>query len=150
MTRQQHRAPKHNPHKSRGFTLIEIMVVIIVIGLLAAIVVPNVIQRADDAAISKARVDISGLMGALKMYRLDNYRYPSSAEGLQALVSKPASAKRWRGPYIDVLPLDPWEKDYRYSNPGSHGFPVEVFTYGADDQQGGEDVNADIGNWDIR
>ena len=136
--------------KQNGFTLIEIMVVIVVIGLLAAIVAPRVLQRADDAAIAKAKADISGMMSAMKLYRLDNFKYPSQAEGLQALVSKPANASRWKGPYIEVLPSDPWENPYRYANPGSNGQEVEIFTLGADNAEGGEGINADIGNWNIK
>ena len=136
--------------KPKGFTLIEIMVVIVVIGLLAAIVAPRVLQRADDAAIAKARADISGLMGGIKLFRLDNYRYPTIDEGLNALVTKPPNAGRWKGPYIEVLPNDPWEQPYRYANPGTHGIEVEIFSLGADAAVGGEGINADIGNWNIK
>ena len=134
--------------RQRGFTLIELMVVLAIIGVLAALIVPNVIGRADDARVTAARTDVGNLMQALKLYKLDNQRFPSSEQGLQALVSKPASAPvpgNWR-PYLDKLPADPWGNPYQYLNPGLHG-QVDVLSLGADGQPGGEGRDADIGSW---
>jgi general secretion pathway protein G len=132
----------------RGFTLIELMVVLVIIGLLAALIVPNVLDRADDARVTAARTDVSNLMQAIKLYKLDNQRYPSGEQGLQALVAKPTAAPvppNWK-PYLDKLPTDPWGHGYQYVNPGVKG-PVDVFSFGADGQSGGEGRDADIGSW---
>jgi general secretion pathway protein G len=131
-----------------GFTLIELMVVLAIIGILAALVVPNVLNRADDARVTAARTDIGNLMQALKLYRLDNQRFPSANQGLQALVVQPTAGPaplNWK-PYIDKLPNDPWGKPYQYMNPGLKG-EVDVLSFGADGQVGGEGKNADIGSW---
>lgn len=138
-----------NPNPQRGFTLIEIMVVLVIIGLLAALIVPSVMDRPDEARAVKARQDIRGLESALKLYRLDNYRYPSEAEGLKALVEKPSSAQKWKGPYVESLPADPWDQPYRYRNPGKDGRSIDIFTLGADNQEGGEGPDEDIGNWNM-
>ncbi len=132
----------------RGFTLIEIMVVLVIIGVLAALIAPNVLNRAADAKVTAARTDVSQLMQALKLYKLDNARYPSNEQGLEALVRKPSAEPapaQWR-PYLDKLPADPWGKPYQYLNPGVKG-EVDVFSLGADGQAGGEGHNADIGSW---
>ncbi|MGV6807679.1 MAG: type II secretion system major pseudopilin GspG [bacterium] len=138
-----------NRQKNRGFTLIEIMVVLIIIGLLAAIVVPSVMDRPDEARKIKAQQDIRALESALKLYRLDNYRYPRQSEGLDALVKKPSTAKNWKGPYVDNLPGDPWDEPYRYRIPGRDDRAFDIYTYGADAQEGGEGADADIGNWNL-
>jgi general secretion pathway protein G len=132
----------------RGFTLIELMVVLVIIGILAALIVPNVLDRADDARVTAARTDVNNLMQALKLYRLDNQRYPTAEQGLQALVAKPTTAPippNWK-PYLDKLPNDPWGRPYQYLNPGVRG-EIDVFSFGADGQAGGEGPNADIGSW---
>lgn len=133
---------------SRGFTLIELMVVLVIIGVLAALIVPNVLDRADDARTTAAKTDVNNLMQALKLYRLDNQRYPSSEQGLAALLAKPSTAPvppNWR-PYLEKLPTDPWGRPYQYLSPGVHG-EVDVLSLGADGQPGGEGNNADIGSW---
>ncbi|MGH8806872.1 MAG: type II secretion system major pseudopilin GspG [Noviherbaspirillum sp.] len=136
----------------RGFTLIEIMVVVVIMGILAALVVPKLMGRADDARITAAKQDIATMMSALKLYKLDNQRYPSTEQGLQALISKPTSgpaANGWKtGGYVDKLPKDPWGGQYQYLSPGIKG-EVDIFSYGADGQPGGAGNDTDIGSWDI-
>ena len=139
------------PRAQRGFTLIEIMVVVIIIGLLAAVVVPQFLGRVDDARVAKAKQDIQALETALTMYKLDNFVYPTAEMGLQALVTKPndPSIKNWRaGGYLKRLNKDPWGNDYQYQNPGTHG-EYDLFSFGADGQPGGTGINADVGNWNL-
>lgn len=134
--------------RPRGFTLIELMVVLVIIGVLAALIVPNVLDRADDARVTAARTDVNNLVQALKLYRLDNQRYPSAEQGLQALIAKPTAGvipPNWK-PYLEKLPKDPWGQPYQYVNPGVKG-EIDVYSFGADGQTGGEGKNADIGSW---
>lgn len=134
-----------------GFTLIEIMVVVIILGILAAIVAPNVIGRVGDAQIAAAKQDIRGIENALKFYRLDNFAYPTTEQGLEALVTRPAdpSIRNWKqGGYLDRLPKDPWGNPYQYLNPGQNA-EIDIYTFGRDGRPGGEGEDADIGNWDI-
>jgi len=146
---------RHSPARrtpQRGFTLIEIMVVVIIIGLLAAVIVPSVINKVDEARVSKAKADIQSLETALTMFRLDNSKYPSTDQGLQALVVQPTdpSIRHWRpGGYLQRVSKDPWGNDYQYVFPGTHGKEFDLFTLGADGQPGGDGTNADIGNWNI-
>ncbi|HWN39431.1 MAG TPA: type II secretion system major pseudopilin GspG [Gammaproteobacteria bacterium] len=133
----------------QGFTLLEIMVVVVIIGLLAAAVVPQLIGNVDRAAVGRAKQDVRQIENSLNLYRLDNFRYPTTSEGLEALVANPgeASAPNWRQ-VLKSVPRDPWDQPYHYASPGQHG-EFDVFTYGADRQEGGEGVNADIGNWEL-
>ena len=142
-------SPLPGPRGQRGFTLIEIMVVVVILGILAAMVVPKVLDRPDQARATAARQDIGGLMQALKLYRLDHGTYPSMNQGLKVLVERPADAKNsnWRA-YLDRLPNDPWGHPYHYLNPGANG-EIDVFSLGADGQPDGDGVNADIGSWQL-
>ncbi len=138
-------------YPQRGFTLIEIMVVVIIIGILAAIVAPNVIGRVDDAQITKAKAEIANIENAMKFYRLDNFAYPSSEQGIEALVTKPAdpNIRNWKaGGYLERVPKDPWGNPYLYLNPGNQG-EIDIYTLGRDGQPGGEGIDADIGNWEL-
>ncbi|AYR20216.1 type II secretion system major pseudopilin GspG [Alcaligenes faecalis] len=133
----------------QGFSLIEVMVVVVIMGIMAALVVPSLMDRPDQARAVAARQDIAALTQALKLYRLDNGRYPSTAQGLAALHQRPAQPpepRNWR-PYMDRLPNDPWGNPYQYLQPGVHG-EIDVFSLGADGQAGGAGSDADIGNWD--
>jgi general secretion pathway protein G len=135
----------------RGFTLIEIMVVVVIIGLLAAVVTQQLMGNVDDAQVSKAKQDIRVMETALTLYRLDNFRYPTTEQGLDALVRKPADPNltNWKtGGYVKRISKDPWGRDYLYASPGEHG-EFDIATLGADGQPGGEEANADIGNWNL-
>lgn len=138
--------------RARGFTLIEIMVVVVIMGILAALVVPKLMGRTDDARIVAAKQDIATMMGALKLYKLDNMHYPSTEQGLQALIVKPTSgpsANGWKtGGYVDKLPKDPWGNSYQYLSPGIKG-EVDIFSLGADGVPGGSGNDADIGSWEL-
>ena len=138
-------------NNNKGFSLIEIMVVVVILGILASIVVPKIMNRPDEARMVKAKQDILSIQNALDLYKLDNGVYPSTDQGLNALVAKPTTSpvpQDWKT-YLQSLPKDPWGRDYLYLNPGEHG-EVDIFTYGADGQPGGTGVNAEIGNWDAR
>jgi general secretion pathway protein G len=135
-----------------GFTLLEVMVVVVIIGILAALVVPKIISRPDEARVIAAKQDIASLMQSLRLYRLDNQRYPTTEQGLEALVTKPASLplpRNWKnGGYLERLPKDPWGNPYQYLNPGAHG-EIDVFSFGADGTPGGEGNDSDIGSWNL-
>lgn len=136
---------------ARGFTLIEIMVVVVILGILAALIAPNVISRIDEAQVTKVRQDIRAIESALKLYRLDNFRYPDTEEGLDALVTAPSdpNVRFPEGGYVDRLAVDPWNRPYVYLHPGNQG-EFDVYSLGRDGQQGGEGLDADIGNWDLK
>jgi general secretion pathway protein G len=136
--------------RDSGFTLVEIMIVVIIIGLLAAFIVPQYMSRVDEARVTKAKDDIQAISTALTLYRLDNFTYPSTEQGLAALVQKPndPNVKNWRtGGYLQRTPKDPWGNSYEYAVPGAHGGEYDLYSMGADGMPGGEGVNADIGNW---
>ena len=146
---------KHYSHAtaSRGFTLIEIMIVVVIIGILVGLLAPTIMDRPDQARMVAARNDIQAIVSALKLYRLDNANYPSAEQGLQALVKKPETGnipRNWKpGGYLERLPKDPWgAMDYQYLNPGVHN-EVDVFSYGRDGKPGGENYDADIGTWNL-
>ena len=136
--------------RQRGFTLIEIMVVVVIIGLLAAVIVPQVVDKVDQARVAKAKQDITSLETALTMYRLDNSKYPTTDQGLSALTTQPTdpNIRHWRpGGYIKRISKDPWGNDYVYVYPGTHGQEYDLYSLGADNQPGGEGTDADVGNW---
>ena len=136
--------------RSAGFTLVEIMVVVVILGVLAVLIVPRVVGRTEEARVAAAKHDIAAIMQSLKLYRLDNGRYPTNDQGLQALVAKPQSgpaASNWRS-YLDKVPKDPWGNAYQYLNPGVHG-EIDVFTLGADGQPGGTGSDQDVGSWQL-
>lgn len=136
--------------KSAGFTLIEVMVVVVILGILAAIVVPQIMNRPDQAKQIKAKQDILAIENALDLYKLDNGFYPSTDQGLQALMAEPDTAplpRHWKqGGYLKRLPMDPWDREYQYLNPGEHS-AIDIFTYGANGVADGEGIDAQIGNW---
>ncbi len=136
----------------RAFTLIEVMVVVAILAVLAALIVPKVMSRPDEARVVAARQDIASLLQALKLYRLDNLRYPTTEQGLAALVTRPSLAPvppNWKpGGYLERLPRDPWGHPYQYLSPGLRG-EVDVFSFGADGVAGGEGFDADVGSWNL-
>lgn len=137
--------------RQQGFTLIELIVVVVILGLLGSIIAPKFLGKTDTARIQKAKTDIGALESALELYKLDNYTYPTTDQGLESLVSQPSSdpvpANWQKGGYIKKMRKDPWQRDYLYLSPGDHG-EVDIYSLGADGVEGGEDANADIGNWD--
>jgi general secretion pathway protein G len=144
-----------SPYRTRlaGFTLIEIMVVVVILGILAALITPGIMQRIDDAEIARTRSDLRSIETALRLFRMDNKRYPTTAEGLRALIERPdASLVSYKADgYLDHgLAGDPWNHAYHYESPGTHGGAFDVYTLGDDDQEGGDGVNADRGNWNLR
>lgn len=148
-----HRHPRNLANaRENGFTLIEIMVVVVILGILASIIAPQIMGAPDEARITKARQDIRAIESALKLYRLDNYRYPTTEQGLRALVKKPSippEPRNWKpGGYLERLPIDPWSNVYKYRNPGQHG-DIDVYTLGRDNRPDGEGVDATIGNWTL-
>ena len=138
--------------RARGFTLIEIMVVVVIMGILASLVVPKLIARTGESKVAAAKVDIAPVMQALKLYRLDNQRYPTTEQGLQALIEKPTTgpaANGWKaGGYLEKMPKDPWGNPYQYLSPGVKG-EVDIISLGADGQPGGSGDDADIGSWEL-
>lgn len=132
----------------QGFTLLELMVVVVIIGVLGALIIPNFMDRPNEARVTAAKTDISSIMQALKLYKLDNHRYPTNEQGLDALVNRPSngpSPSNWKS-YMDKLPHDPWGQPYQYLNPGVKG-EVDVLSFGADGKSGGEGFDSDIGSW---
>lgn len=138
--------------KQSGFTLIEIMVVVVILGILAALVVPQVMNRPEQAKVTVAQNDIKAVSAALDMYKLDNFAYPSTQQGLEALVEKPTGnpqPKNWnRDGYLKQIPQDPWGNPYQYLSPGTEGRPFDLYSFGADGKEGGTELDADIGNWE--
>ena len=139
-------------NSSRGFTLIEVMVVVVILGILAAIIVPRIMGRPEEAKRTKAAVDIKGVEQALNLYKLDNGMYPNTEQGLEALVNKPEITpvpNKWKeGGYLSKLPLDPWGRPYQYLSPGDHG-DFDLYSHGADGEPGGEGKNADVESWNL-
>ena len=137
--------------RQRGFTLVEIMVVVVIIGILGALVVPKLLGRTGESRVTAAKVDIATLMQAMKLYKLDNQRYPTTEQGLQALIAKPTTgpaANGWKqGGYVEKLPKDPWGNPYQYLSPGLKG-EIDIFSFGADGQPGGAGEDADVGSWE--
>ena len=138
-------------NKQTGFTLIEMMIVVAIMAIMSAMLAPTLFNQVSKAEKARTASDIRQIESALRFYRLDNYRYPTQSQGLQALIAAPSGseATSWNGPYLETVPKDAWKQDYRYANPGTHGKTVEVYTLGADNTQGGTDSNADWGSWNV-
>ena len=139
-----------NERAFKGFTLVEVMVVVVILAVLAALIVPRVVGRTDEARVVAAKQDIAAIMQSLKLYRIDNSRYPTTDQGLEALVNRPSTGPQptnWKS-YLDKLPKDPWGQTYLYLNPGVRG-EIDVFSLGADGQPGGSGADSDIGSWDL-
>ena len=136
--------------KQGGFTLIEMMVVVAVIGLLIGMVGPRVFNQVAKAEEKRVQQDIRVIENSLKFYRLDNFRYPSQAQGLEALITAPSDSGNWNGPYLDAVPKDPWKAVYLYANPSTRGKEIDVYTLGADGVSGGEGSNKDWGSWNVQ
>lgn len=147
------RAKARQPHGEAGFSLLELMVVVVILSILALVVVPRVIDRPDQARAARAKADIAAIASAVKLYRLDNYRYPTTEQGLAALVQKPGGnpvPANWaQNGYMDRLPQDPWGQPYNYLSPGVHG-EFDIFSYGANGAAGGSGADADIGSWTLQ
>lgn len=139
--------------KHHGFTLIEVMIVVVILGILASIIVPKIMGRPDEARAARAKQDIRAIGAALDLYRLDNFSYPTTEQGLEALITKPSGlpeGANWKkGGYLDSFPNDPWDTPYAYIYPGAHG-DYDLYSLGADGVEGGRDVGADITNWDVK
>jgi general secretion pathway protein G len=138
------------PKRLSGFTLIEVMVVVVILGILASIIVPKIMDKPDEARIVKAKQDIRAVQSALEMYKLDNYVYPTTDQGLEALVQKPSTdpvPPHWKQ-YLDRLPVDPWDHPYQFLNPGVHG-PIDIWSYGPNGPSGGTNATGVIGNWNL-
>ncbi len=143
---------QYTPKRVKGFTLLELMVVMMILGLLAAVVAPNILENQEQAMVQKAKTDIASLEQALELYKADNFRYPTTDQGLDALVDKPESGptpKNYKkNGYIKRLPMDPWGNEYQYLAPGING-EIDIFSFGANGEPDGEDADADIGNWNL-
>jgi len=152
MTQYKHSRAAMRRARHAGFTLIEIMVVVIIIGLLAALVAPQMLTQVDKARVTKAKADVQAMQTALTMFKLDNYVYPTTDMGLKALAQKPdaTTVKNWRpGGYLQHVNKDPWGNEYQYHLPGTHGGEYDLFSFGADGKPGGEGYDADVGNWNL-
>ncbi len=137
--------------RQSGFTLIEVMAVVVILGLLVTLVVPKVLGKQEQAQIQKAKIDIQILSGALTMYKLDNFNFPSTSQGLESLVNKPSGApeaKNWRSGYVNRLPKDPWGNEYLYLSPGNNSQDYDIWSHGSDGKKGGTGTAQDIGNWE--
>ena len=149
MYRSKNRPPSSPNIRAQGFTLVEVMVVVIIITLMGAIVAPTVFNQLRKAEEKRVEADFNAIESALKLYRLDNFAYPTDAQGLEALISEPSTARAWRGPYLDSMPMDPWDTEYQYRNPSDHGQDFDIYSFGADGVAGGEGDAADLGSWEL-
>lgn len=149
MYRSKNRSISRPNKSAQGFTLVEVMVVVIIITLMGAIVAPTVFNQLRKAEEKRVQADFNAIESALKLYRLDNFAYPTDAQGLESLITEPSTARAWRGPYLDSMPMDPWETEYQYRNPSDHGQDFDIYSFGADGVAGGEGDAADLGSWDV-